>query len=96
MHILKLEEWQSGSGNWLCGDVSALAAMSNAWWYIPRLLSIPLDEYIKLLITKYHAINLHYTAKDNVLIFYFKTQSDARKFKNEINKIAREKKFYTY
>ena len=94
-HLLHYEEWES-NGKWLCGDVSALAANSNAWWYIPRLLEITPTEYVKLLIEKFNVKHIHYTAQHNVLIFKFSTLADCRKFKNYINKIAREKKFYIY
>lgn len=94
-HILKLEEWES-NGYWLCGDVSALAADSNTWWYIPALLSISPVEYIHLLIEKFHAVKLSYEVKYDVLIFRFSSLADCRKFKNYINKMAREKKFVIY
>lgn len=94
-HVYHLTEWES-NGKWLCGDVSALAANSNAWWYAPRLLSLSPVDYVKLLITKFNAKDLHYTAESNVLIFYFHSLADCRKYKNYINKIAREKHFVTY
>lgn len=94
-HILKLEEWES-VGKWLCGDVSALAAGSNTWWYIPNLLSLAPVDYVKLLISKFNATHLSYSLNSDVLIYYFTSQSDARKFKNYINKIAREKNFLIY
>ena len=94
-HIFKLEEWNS-NGKWKCGDVSALAANSNLWWYIPSLLNITPVEYVNLLINKYHAIDLHYKIEYDVLMFSFSTLADCRKFKNEINKIARSKNFVTY
>ena len=94
-HILKLEEWES-NGRWHCGDVSALAAGSNNWWNIPTLLNISYTDYIYLLKDKFHATNFHYKAKYNVLLFSFSSLADCRKFKNYINKIAREKKFVIY
>lgn len=92
--VLKLTEWES-NGKWHCGDVSALAAGSNYWWYIPRMLEISVEDYIHLLLS-YHATNLHYTAKANVLSYCFNTLAECRKFKNYINKIAREKNFITH
>lgn len=94
-HILKYEEWES-NGKWLCGDVSALAAGSNTWWYPCALLNITPIEFVKLLIDKFHCNNIHYTFKNDVLIYKFSTLEDCRKFKNYINKVAREKKFYIY
>ena len=94
-HIYKAEEWES-NGKWMCGDVSALAANSNAWWYPAQIMGLTPVEYVKTLISKYHAIDLHYTAKHDVLIFKFSTLADCRKFKNTINKLARERQFVTY
>ena len=94
-HILHYEEWED-NGKWVCGDVSALSANSNAWWYVPRMLEIPLTEYVKLLIEKFHINYIHYTAKYNVLLFSFSSLDECRKFKNYVNKVAREKKFYIY
>ena len=94
-HILKYEEWETPAG-WLCGDVSALAAGSNNWWYVPILLNMSPVDYVKLLINKFKVKTIHYKANKNVLIFYFSTLEDCRKFKNYINKEARNKKFYIY
>ena len=94
-HVYKAEEWSS-NGKWLCGDVSALAAGSNSWWYVPQILGLSYTDYIHELINTYHAVDLLFSAKSNVLIFYFSTLADCRKFKNKVNKIAREKNFITY
>ena len=94
-HVLKYEEWES-NGKWHCGDVSALAANSNTWWYIPALLNITPVEYVKLLIDKFHVTSIYYKFQYDVLSYSFSTLADCRKFKNYINKIAREKQFYIY
>ena len=91
-----MTEWQSGTGKWLCGDVSALAAGSNLWWYVPRLLNISCTDYILLLKEKYNVTDFHFSIEKNVLIFSFNTLSDCRKFKNYINKIAKERNFIIY
>ena len=54
-HVFKMTEWES-NGKWMCGDVSALAANSNTWWYVPRMLSLSLEDYVKLLISRYHNV----------------------------------------
>ena len=41
----------------------------------------------------FNASDFRYTKEKNVLIFSFATQADARKYKNFINKKAREKQF---
>ena len=60
-HIYKAEEWNS-FGRWYVGDVSALAAGSNTWWYVPRLLNISPVDYISLLI-QYGATGFKYNSK---------------------------------
>lgn len=94
-HILHFTEWES-DGRWLCGDISALAADSNKWWYVPSLLDLTPVEYITLLKEKFHATGFHYTLKHDVLLFYFTSLEDCRKFKNYVNKTAREKNFVIY
>ena len=94
-HVYKATEWECYD-SWTCGDVSALAANSNLWWYPCNILGISPVEYVKLLINEFHAINLHYTVAGDVLSFYFSSLADCRKYKNFINKVAREKNFTTY
>lgn len=91
-HLYKTTEWEC-NGLWMCGDVSHLSAMSNTWWYPCNILKIKPVEYVKMLINDFHAINLHYTVDANVLIFYFASQADCRKYKNFINRKAREVNF---
>lgn len=91
-HVLHYTEWGT-SGRWTCGDVSDLAANSNLWWYPCCLLELTPVDYVKLLIEKYNATELRYHFKYDVLIYYFSSLEDCRKFKNFINKKAREKNF---
>lgn len=95
MHIYKAEEWQSATGKWLCGDVSALAADSNDWTYPMQILDLTPVKYVKLLIYAFNA-EVHYSSSANVLIFYFSSLADCRRFKNTVNKKAREKHFVIY
>lgn len=96
-HIYRMEEWES-IGRWHCGDVSALAANSNLWWYVPVLLELTPVEYFYLLRDEFHASEFRYFKDDehDVFLFSFKKQQDCRKFKNYVNKKAREKNFVTY
>ena len=93
-HVYKAEEWES-NGRWLCGDVSALAADSNDWTYPMQIFGLTPVEYVKLLIYAFNA-EVHYSLSANVLMFYFSTLADCRKFKNLVNKKAREKHFVIY
>ena len=67
-HIFKMEEWQDND-KWVCGDVSALAAGSNTWWYVPALLNLTPVEYFYFLKDKFHASHFHYTTKHDVFLF---------------------------
>lgn len=94
-HIYHLEEWEC-NGKWYVGDVSALAANSNLWWYAPRLLSISPVDYVALLIKEYNVKYIKYNARSNVLIFAFDSLKDCRIYKNYINKLARQNNFIIY
>ncbi len=92
MHILKLSEWNSNN-RWYVSDVEELGKDSGKWWYVANLLSITPVDYIKKLIYTYKATINSYNIDKDVLIFYFNTQTEARKFKNDINSLARKKNF---
>ena len=94
-HVYKAEEWES-NGKWLCGDVSALAAHSNNWWYPARILGISPVDFVKLLINEFNVKDIHYIKPGGVLYFAFSSLADCRKYKNFINKKAREVNFITY
>ncbi len=94
-HIYKVEEWENG-GQWYVGDVSNLAIGSNLWWYGPAAANLSPIEYVKLLITKFKVSHIQYKVKSDVLIFSFDSLEDCRKYKNYINKQARQNKFYIY
>jgi len=91
-HIYKASEWEC-NGKYVVSDVEELGRGSGVWWYVPNLLSLSPVDYVKLLINKFHAINISYLIESDVLIFYFSTLEDARKYKNYVNKQARDKKF---
>ena len=91
-HVLHVTEWES-SGKYLVSDVTDLPANSGKWWHIANLLSLKPAEYVKLLIEKFNAVNIRYILEKDVLVFYFSTLGEARKFKNFVNKQARDKNF---
>jgi hypothetical protein len=93
MAVLKLSEWQDDIGRWHCADISNLGNNSATWWYIPRLLNISLDNYIKLLKNDFNVSYITFFERTQMVYFYWDSQSDMRKFKNFINRKAREKNF---
>ena len=82
-HVLKVSEWEAASG-WLVADVTRPAASSSDWGWIPLMLNLSIVDYIK------------YFPDCNMLHFSFSSLTDARKFKNYVNKVAREKNFLIY
>lgn len=93
MAVLKYTEWQSGTGQWTCGDVSDLANLSNAWWHPARALGITPAAYVKMVIEKFKPDRISYSPDCSVVGFYWDKIEQERKYKNYINKIAREKHY---
>ena len=92
-HLYVTSEWQGASGRWYVNDVTDLISVACKWWAPVRLLDITPVEYVLMLKNDFKARGFQYTKESNVLIFSFDTQADARKYKNFINKKAREKQF---
>lgn len=93
VHLLKYSEWQGSSGLWYAGDVSDLKNNSNAWYYVPRMLRIPLTDYILLLKDKFNINDLYYSKDKNFLMYNWKSYQDCHKFVLFVNKEARKIKF---
>ena len=93
-HIFKMSEWQSPNGNWNCGDVEDLANNSNAWWIPCRILEVPVEEYVNMLVNDFKVSYIKYFSDKNLLFFSWDNQTDMRKFKNFVNKKAKEVKAY--
>lgn len=94
-HIYNAEVWES-NGRYYVGDVSALAACSNKWWHQANIFQLMPVDFVILLIDHFLATIVSYTCESDVLIFYFTSLEDARKYKNELNKLARNRKYYNY
>lgn len=92
-HLHCLTEWQGSSGNWYCADIEDLGGQYCHWMVTVRMLDISPADYVEMLVKEYNAIVSYHRANE-FLSFYWKKQSDMRKYKNYINKIARDKKFY--
>lgn len=93
-HIYKASEWESPTGQWYCNDIEDLSNGSGYWWIPARILNISLDEYVKLLINTFQVSKISYSIESNVFIFSWSNQTFMRKYKNYINKIAKNKKAY--
>ena len=90
--LYKLTEWSGGGSQWYCGCVDDLARDSGHWIYPARVLGLEPAAYIEWAIDFCHP-NIHYNAEKCLVHFSWDKQVDMRKYKNYINKIAREKNF---
>ena len=93
MHLYRASEWQGGSGVWYCNDVEDLAGISSRWWTPARMLNMPLDKYVTMLIKEFKVDNISYNPEANVLVFSWKSREACCKYKNWINKKARDCNF---
>lgn len=92
-HIYRTTEWQGNGGQWYVNDIEEIGGIGSYWWTPVRMLNISPCDYVKFLIDKFNVNKIHYNRDKNVLVFSFKTQTEARKYKNYINKIARDKHY---
>lgn len=94
-HLYRAEEWEL-NGHWYCNDVKELnraKSIASFWWTPARILNIPLIDYIQLLIKDFNVSHISYNEEKDVLVFWWNKQTDMRRYKNYINKIARNKNF---
>lgn len=90
--IYRMSEWQSGTGVWYCNCIDKLAEDSGHWLHPVRILELSPAAYVQWVIKNYNPQVWH--NKDCSLIFFsWENQSDMRKYKNYINKVAREKQY---
>lgn len=96
-HLLKVTEWQGAGGRWRVADISDLAHDSAAWWIPARMLGISLEDYVTLLMEKYHAdIEGWYAESNNgksLLLFSWSADNYkyAHQYLLDMNRIARNK-----
>lgn len=92
--ILKLTEWQSPAKHWYVADTTTW----TKWWVVPRMLGLELTDYIEMLIKQYHATIVNFVEyedkRNSLLIFSFEKYQDAHQYLLDMNRIARNKKFY--
>ena len=88
-HIYEASEWKIGN-RWYVNDVKELATSASKWWQPMQMLDMSIEQYTNLLIS-YNAKKITYHKESDVLTFSFDTQSEARKFKNFLNREARKR-----
>ena len=90
--LYKVTEWETLSG-WHCACVDNLKEDSGAWYMPARVLGITPAQFIELVINEYGADRVSFS-KDTCYFHYsWSSQTKMRKFKNMLNKVAREKNF---
>ena len=93
--ILKVDEWKGGSGRWYVADVHTW----TGWDELADLFCVrDLDSFCDYINENYHAHVdriVHYP-NDSYLVIYFWDSDEynwAHKFKLDVTRIARNKKF---
>lgn len=90
MAVYKAQEWQSPTGYWYCNDTSNLAAGSGEWWIPARILGMSPADFIEFLVREFKPDHLKF---NDILIYSWKDLNACRKYKNFINRKAREVNF---
>ena len=88
--IFRLSEWQSPTGYWHCGCTDDLAHDSGAWYLPARILNLAPAQYIKLVLEEYKPDDYFLDADKCLFFFSWKSQIAEARFRNYINKKARE------
>lgn len=89
--LFKMEEWQSPTGKWHCGHVSSFPKGVSLWIQPARMMNMPVDEYLKWVVENFKPNNFFASDDYSFVSWSWNNIKDMRKFKNKINKIAREK-----
>ena len=92
MQLLKVDEWQSPSGEWYVSDVKTW----TNWRAMAEVLDKDFEDFVQLLTSKYKATILgfiEYKDKDSLLLFSFQEYKNAHQLKLDVNRIARKKNF---
>ena len=91
--LYQLSEWQGASKLWYCEHTSSYPKGVQKWLIPSRMLGIPADEFIKLLIEKYQPDVIHHNEDCSFVSWAWKSQAKMRVYKNSMNKLARELNF---
>ena len=91
--LYTMKEWESPSGKWYCNCVDDLAGTAGLWYTPARILDLTPAAYIKFVVEHFKPDDIHYNEEKCLVFFSWKSQTSMRKFKNYINKKAREKNY---
>ena len=87
---MKISEWQGGGGRWYAANTSDLGTERSRWWYVPRLLGISLEDYVKMLVEKYQVCDIN--INDNGFLFFaWDKYSYCHRYVLDMNKLLKNK-----
>lgn len=91
--LYKQTEWKSNE-RWHCNCVDNLAGGSGYWWHPARIMGISPAEFLKWLLSQDFKPDFVCHNEDCSFVGWsWKSQAQMRKYKNYINKLAREKNY---
>ena len=93
MKVWQATEWQSLTNRWHCNCVDNLAGDSGAWYLPARILGLTPANFIKFLFENFKPDHFSYCKEKCLCFWSWDDQNAMRKYKNFINKKAREKNF---
>ena len=93
MALYRLEEWQNTSGYWYCEHTSTHPPGIQKWILPARLLGMTADVFLQWLIDNYKPDYFFHSKSCDFVGWGWKDQTMMRKYKNFINKKAREINF---
>lgn len=88
--LYQVKEWQSPSGYWKCNCVDDLGKNSALWYHPARILKLSPADFIRLLLKDFKPDCFYFNEKNCLCFWSWKSQESMRKYKNWINKKARE------
>ena len=91
--LYKCEEWQGSSGIWYCEHTSSFPKGVQKWVVPARILGLTPADFLRFLIKEYKPDIIHHNEDCSFVGWGWRSQSQMRKFKNMINKKAREQNF---
>ena len=94
-HILQFDELEC-HGQWSCISIKDVGKLGNQWYTPARALKMELVDYVKWLIDNFHPDHIRFSTvpENGLLLFSWNKQADMRKYKNTINRLLRQVKFY--
>ena len=91
--LYRLEEWQGESGRWYCEHISSSPEGVQKWVLPARLLDMTVDKFLQWLMDTYKPDHFFRTEDCSFVGWSWSDQEQMRKYKNAMNKIARQKNF---